>query len=41
MEYLEQMAEVHRNLGTVADRVVEVICGIPLEWKENTEWRKL
>lgn len=41
MEYLEQMAEIHRNLGTVADRVVEVICGIPLEWKENTEWRKL
>lgn len=33
MEYLEQMAEIHGRLGTMADRVVEVICGIPIEWK--------
>lgn len=34
-EYLRQMAEVHRFLGNMADQVVEVICGIPVVWKNG------
>lgn len=33
-EYLRQMAEIHRFLGRRADQVVEVICGIPVVWKD-------
>lgn len=34
MEYLRQMAALHRFLGKMADRVVEVVCGIPVEWRD-------
>lgn len=32
-EYLQEMAKVHQFLAACADRVVEVICGIPVEWR--------
>ena len=32
-EYLQEMAKVHQFLAAHADRVVEVICGIPIEWR--------
>lgn len=32
-EYLQEMAKVHQFLAARADRVVEVICGIPVEWR--------
>lgn len=31
--YKKQMADLHRFLGRLADRVVEVVFGIPVEWK--------
>ncbi|MCI8495689.1 MAG: AAA domain-containing protein [Lachnospiraceae bacterium] len=32
-KYLEEMAKIHQYLGRRADRVVEVVCGIPIEWR--------
>ena len=32
-EYLRQMARLHQFLGKMADRVVEVVCGVPVEWR--------
>ncbi len=32
-EYLRQMARLHQFLGKMADRVVEVVCGVPGEWR--------
>lgn len=32
-EYLKQMAALHRFLGIKADRVIEIIYGIPVIWK--------
>ena len=34
MEYLRQMAGLHRFLGKLADSLMEVICGIPVEWRK-------
>ncbi len=34
MEYLRQMAGLHRFLGKVSDSLTEVICGIPVEWRK-------
>lgn len=34
MEYLRQMAGLHRFLGKLADSLTEVICGIPVEWRK-------
>jgi len=34
--YLEVLAEVNRELAAMADRVVEVVCGLPLVWKDVT-----
>lgn len=34
MEYLRQMAGLHRFLGKVSDSLTEVICGIPIEWRK-------
>lgn len=34
MEYLRQMAGLHRFLGKTADGLTEVICGIPVEWRK-------
>lgn len=31
-KYLQEMAKVHQFLTAHADRVVEVVCGIPVEW---------
>lgn len=32
-QYLETLAAVNRALAAEADRVVEVVCGIPVDWK--------
>ncbi len=32
--YLQEMAKVHQFLGEYADQVVEVVCGIPVEWRK-------
>lgn len=34
-EYLNVLAEVHREAAARADRVYEVVCGIPVVWKGN------
>ena len=34
LEYLRQTARVHRFLGERAAQIVEVICGIPVEWRK-------
>ncbi len=34
LNYLRETAKVHQFLGTYADQVVEVICGIPVEWRK-------
>lgn len=34
-EYLKKMAELHRRIAVLADEVVEVVCGIPVCWKEK------
>lgn len=33
MEYLELLAQVQNDLAKSFDRVVEVVCGIPIDWK--------
>ena len=37
MEYLELLARLHRALAAQADRVVEVVCGLPICWKGERE----
>ena len=31
--YIQEMAKIHQFVGSRAERVVEVICGIPVEWR--------
>ncbi len=33
--YLEEMAKIHQYLGTQADQVIEVVCGIAIEWRQR------
>ena len=33
-EYIEVLAGVNKELASCADRVIEVVCGIPINWKE-------
>ncbi len=33
--YLDEMAKIHRYLGKQADQVIEVVCGIPIEWRQR------
>lgn len=33
LRYLEVLAGLNRTLAARADRVVEVVCGIPVVWK--------
>ena len=34
LRYLKALAAIHRTLAARADRVVEVVCGLPDVWKE-------
>ncbi len=34
LEYLRETARVHRFLGETAAQIVEVVCGIPVEWRK-------
>ena len=34
LRYLKTLAAIHRALAARADRVVEVVCGLPDVWKE-------
>ena len=34
-EYMQKMAQVNRALGARADKVFELVCNIPLQWKGN------
>ena len=37
MRYLQLVGEINQELGHLADRVVEMVCGIPVERKSGTE----